>query len=55
MWAVFKGDEPVTKAHSTKQAAIIEAFERGLVTRTINIIALDDAHSIREVSDHDHH
>ena len=60
MWALFKGDNQVTKAHSTKQAAIIEAYERGVITRGIAdfpgqmrsnfTIALDADHSIREVN-----
>lgn len=59
MWALFKGDKQVTKAHSTKNAAIIEAYEKCIITRGIpdfpgqvggcNTIALDADHSIREV------
>lgn len=30
MYAIFKDDKQVTKAHSTKEAAMVEAFEAKL-------------------------
>lgn len=31
MFALFDGDKQISKAHSTKEAAVIEAYERKLV------------------------
>ena len=30
-WALFKGDEQISKRHSRKVAAVVEAFERKVV------------------------
>ena len=31
MYALFKNDKQISKAHSTKEAVIVEAYERGRV------------------------
>lgn len=31
LFALFKNDKRISKAHSTREAAFIEAFERGVV------------------------
>lgn len=33
MWALFKDGEQLSKSHPIKAAAVMEAFERGLVLR----------------------
>lgn len=33
MWALFKGEEQISKSHSTRWAAMAEAYERGVVAK----------------------
>ena len=58
MYALFKGEERVSKAHSTKHAVRIEAYAAGLVLFIGADFPGDDTgtvlaagHSIREVPD----
>lgn len=59
MFALFKDGEQVSKAHSTKFAAVIEAIEKGLATRSdhdfpdtapsVHTVALAEGVEIREI------
>jgi len=60
MYALFDGDRRISKAHSSKEAVAVEAYERKLVLDYSADFAGDKASrslpngiSIREV-DHDH-
>lgn len=47
MYALFRGDQQISKAHSTRVAVAVEAFERGLVVRSRWWVALADGCVIR--------
>jgi hypothetical protein len=47
-WAVFKGEEQVSKSHTTKLAAIIEAFEKGWFNSARGKVYLQQPYTIEE-------
>ena len=59
MYALFKDDKQISKAHTTQAAVIIEAYERKFVTSCSSDFmgedadVLDDGIEIREVGDND--
>jgi hypothetical protein len=49
MYALFRGDKQISKAHTTKDAVAVEAFERGIMLAFRNRIELADCYEIKEV------
>lgn len=51
MWAVFKGDKQVTKAHPHLVSVVIEAIQKGYVILLRRRLCYVDGYTAREVKD----
>ena len=51
MYAIFKDGKQVTKAHSTKRAAMVEAFEAKIIYSSRYEMCLPNGYIIQEVVD----
>lgn len=49
LYALFKNGKQISKAHSTKCAAWIEAFERGAVYCMRGLLCAFDGYQVKEV------
>ena len=50
-YALFRDNKQISKPHSTKEAAMIEAYEQGVVVVLKGHKFLVDDHYVREVKD----
>ena len=49
MYALFKNNKQISKAHTTKRAALIEAYELNVVIRGGKFLGLIDGYKVKEV------
>lgn len=50
-WALFKDGKQASKAHPSRMAVLIEAYEAGAIVRTARGAYFADGYEIKEVSD----
>ena len=49
MYALFKNDKQISKAHTTRRAALIEAYELNVVIQGRKLFGLIKGYEIKEV------